>query len=88
MRGPLSAAAVVAIAVACVYLVPRGGQRDGEDAALPLLPSPLDAADAAAAPKRLATALTFVSMSAGSCWLVGGERMKSRLYWDIALEAS
>lgn len=60
MRGPLPAVAVVAIAVACVFLVPRGSQRDGEDAALPLLPSPLDAAAAAEAPGRLATALTFV----------------------------
>ncbi len=62
MRGPLPAAVALAIAVAwAVYLVPRGGQRDNEDAALPLLPSPLDAATIAEAPRRLATALTFVS---------------------------
>lgn len=70
MRGPLSAAAVVALAVA-LYLVPRGGQRDGEDAAIPALPSPLDAATATAAPGRLATALTFVSEPAaaeGQAW--------------------
>lgn len=62
MRGQLSAAIVLALAVAwAVYLVPRGGQQDAEDAALPLLPSPLDAATAAEAPRRMATALTFVS---------------------------
>lgn len=62
MRGQLSAAIVLALAVAwAVYLVPRGGQQDAEDAALPLLPSPLDAATVAEAPRRMATALTFVS---------------------------
>ena len=67
MRGlPLSAAIALAVAVAwAVYLVPRGGQRDIEDAALPLLPSPLDDATAAEAPRRLATALTYVSFTGG-----------------------
>ncbi|PRW33795.1 Zn-dependent [Chlorella sorokiniana] len=64
MRGPLSAAVALAVAVAwAVYLVPRGGQRDIEDAALPLLPSPLDAATAAEAPRRIATALTFATLA-------------------------